>query len=504
VIALPKSALALLGFALAAVCHAQDTPLRFDLTFVGDINLGRLVNTEIEQNEISPWREVLSALPRAAIQVGNLEGVVESRDGACIKPDEYCFHFSSARLDYLSAAGFTHLGLANNHALDQGSSGLLHTISALNQAGLTGGTLSGSPYLVSSKGVRYGLVFINRIASTQNTPDDLPSPRITQALDLARMNSDWVIVYIHWGSELANWAGSTQRDEAKWLIKHGADMVLGTHPHVVQPVGCIEGHPVWFSLGNHIFDQKYPSTHSGGLVACTGADSLSCKGYRTLRDGNSALLRSVNADPSLDTPGECLPHRRQKQPFQLNRISLSLSDTQTSASPSVFDLNIENAKERGMRGLPLRRISTIRLPDGELALFLLLELYSDLDRSKGIRPHVYRVSQRGILPLWRGSALAYPLIDAIPISTGKMDSLCALHARGSFLTGSQIDKQPFAMAYQWNGFGFAAIRDAEITHKCEALFEDFLSSSPNTGLQPDIGVQPAEHIVREKEYNHCE
>jgi len=489
-----KSTLALLSLALAVACHAQDIPHGFDVSFVGDINLGRLVDTEIGINRISPWREVSSTFPRSNIQIGNLEGVVEQDGSACTKPEEYCFHFPPSRLQYISAAGFTHLGLANNHALDQGPSGLANSRSALNQAGLVGGTLSESPYFVSSKGIRYGLVFINRITSPPNLPDDIPSPRIAQALDLARANSDWVIVYIHWGKELADWADSAQREDARWLIKHGADMVVGSHPHVIQPVDCIEGRPVWFSLGNHVFDQKYPSTHSGGLIACDGADSLSCKGYRTMRDENSAVLRTITAEPSLNTPAACISSRKQKPQYQLNGVSLSLSDTRPLASASLLDLNIGNSKGLGMQNLPLRRIANIRLPDGEQALFLLLELYSDIDRSKGIRPHVYRISQRGVLPLWRGSGLAYPLIDAIPLSNGKMDALCALHARGSFLTGLQSGQPPFVMAYQWSGFGFAALRDAEIVRRCETLFDDTLSHSPRIDSQQDIDSQPAERV----------
>lgn len=477
-LSVPGKALVMaLWLAMAGACCGQD--MRPDLVFVGDINLGRLVEAETAWRGASPWREVLSGLPRGAVQVGNLEGVV-ARDGkSCLKPPDYCLFFPPDRLKQLSEAGFTHLGLANNHALDQGSNGLADTRRALSAAGMAGASLAESPYFVSSNGVRYGLVFINRIADAKGEQDGIPSPRVAQALELAKFGADWVIAYIHWGQELTPWANQMQRDEARWLVEHGADMVVGSHPHVIQPADCVAGHPVWFSLGNHIFDQKYPSTHRGGLIACEGASSLVCKGYQTKTRAGSAALEEIVADSALDTPGECIPARPPPRPFTLERFTLSIGDTNKIAASATVNLHTQsNGRRHELRNLPLRRIAPYRLADGTAVLFLLLELYSDLDRAVGLRPHVYRVEQDGIRPLWRGSGLAFPLIDAIPVSAGSRDVLCALHAGGSFLTGMQNNRPSFVMAYQWNGFGFSAERDEALVRKCQDIFGDKTIAQP--------------------------
>ncbi len=478
---LRKARALLLWLALASACYGQDEPAKFDLIFVGDINLGRLVQTEMSLRDNSPWNDVLSSMPSATVQVGNLEGVVASDSESCLKPSDYCFSFPADRLKYFSEAGFTHLSLANNHALDQGETGLENTRRALRTADLVGAALPESPYFVSSNGVRYGLVFINRIANAKEGEDDIPSPRVAQALELATSGADWVIVYIHWGQELTPWVSQTQRDEAQWLVEHGADMVVGSHPHVIQPVDCVVGHPVWFSLGNHIFDQKYPSTHTGALIACNGTSSLTCNGFRSTRGNGSAALQEIVAAPTLNTPSGCAPAKKTPTQLQVGGFAISISDTNETGTSTTVDLQAKG-KDRlyELHNLPLRRVATYRLADGSQILLLLLELYSDLDRTVGLRPHVYRVGKNGIQPLWRGSGLAFPLIDVIPVHHGGGDVLCALHSGGSFLTGVQKSLPSFVMVYQWNGFGFTAVHDKTVEQKCQLVFESSLQRNDHS------------------------
>ena len=60
-----------------------------------------------------------------------------------------------------------------------------------------------------------------------------------------------------------------QQQQARWLVEHGADLIVGHHPHVVQAPACVEGRPVFFSLGNHLFDQKYAETKDGLIADCS-------------------------------------------------------------------------------------------------------------------------------------------------------------------------------------------------------------------------------------------
>ena len=76
----------------------------------------------------------------------------------------------------------------------------------------------------------------------------------------------FVIVTLHWGAEYQHYPMSLQRRQAKLLIEAGADAIIGHHPHVVQSFESIMGKPVFYSIGNLIFDSKNPITHEGILV----------------------------------------------------------------------------------------------------------------------------------------------------------------------------------------------------------------------------------------------
>jgi len=105
----------------------------------------------------------------------------------------------------------------------------------------------------------------------------------------------------------------------------------------------------------------------------------------------------------------------------------------------------------------LLRVSPARFgDDGEELLFALEMHYSDLDGEIAPRPYVYRVAEGGLLPLWRGSALAWPLLDAdVILGEGGRCFLCALHRGDSFLVPDPEARGTRTAAYVWNGFGFS-------------------------------------------------
>lgn len=463
-----------LGVWLTAPARGEE---EYDLMFVGDINLGRLVETEISFKKSSPWELVVKSEPRALHKVGNLEGAAGFA-ADCLSSVKFCLNFPPKNLWYAKEAGFSLLGQANNHAYDLADIGFERSKHEVSQQGMVTATLDESPYFITVKDVRYAIVFINRIPDARGKYDTLPSARISQALQLARTGANFVIVYIHWGEELRNWASESQRKDAQWLINHGADIIVGSHPHVIQPVECIADHPVWFSLGNHIFDQKYSDTHTGGMLACSSLDTLNCTGYQTQTIEGSAKIKSVTKAPELDTPDACLPWKRPTSWLKLDDYTISLGDSYRSENDTFIDLQASgNEKKFKLMRLPLIRLAPFHLPDNSKALFMLVKVYSDLDHTIGIRPHVYRVGDDGIKPMWRGSGLAYPLIDALPLQFGDKEILCALHAGGSFLTGINPVSPLHIMAYHWNGFGFSAERSKEAIKICNAHFENYLITS---------------------------
>jgi poly-gamma-glutamate synthesis protein (capsule biosynthesis protein) len=111
-------------------------------------------------------------------------------------------------------------------------------------------------------------------------------------------------------------------------------------------------------------------------------------------------------------------------------------------------------------------------------LLLSLEKHtSPIDSERDPRPYVYEVGPHGLIARWRGSALAWPLLDA-RLLQGSEPVLCALHRRDSFLVLSPGSKGTRVAAYRWNGFGFDGITDPGIVSQCHALFEEGITTNP--------------------------
>jgi poly-gamma-glutamate synthesis protein (capsule biosynthesis protein) len=102
---------------------------------------------------------------------------------------------------------------------------------------------------------------------------------------------------------------------------------------------------------------------------------------------------------------------------------------------------------------------------------------SPIDSERAPRPYVYEVGPHGFVARWRGSALAWPLLDA-RLLPGNDGVVCVLHRRDSFLMLSPESKGTRVAAYRWNGFGFDGITDEGVASGCRTLFGDKESAVP--------------------------
>ena len=169
---------------------------------------------------------------------------------------------------YLSDIGFDIFLTANNHILDKGTAGLRRTIDVLEEKGLTYTDVSAdaqadsllNPLMIHVRGVRIAIV--NFTYGTNTGPWD-PWPRVNYMrkeeilpmLEKAR-GTDLVMVFPHWGIEYRLHHDPQQEEMARWLVENGADVVVGTHPHVIQDVQYIGDVPVIYSLGNALSNQN--------------------------------------------------------------------------------------------------------------------------------------------------------------------------------------------------------------------------------------------------------
>ena len=170
-------------------------------------------------------------------------------------------------LENLHATGFDLLSLANNHSLDAGIAGLQETISGLKASGIEPLGVSPAPTIHDAGSFRIAFLALNLI------PGGIVSDIVAaqEMVQDAREQADVVIVSIHWGLEYHLEPSPAQAQLAKQLSQAGADLVLGHHPHVVQPIEILsreEGDSqhdtfVAYSLGNFVFDQFDEHTNEG-------------------------------------------------------------------------------------------------------------------------------------------------------------------------------------------------------------------------------------------------
>ncbi len=251
------------------------------LVTVGDIMLSRYVAQKIkEHNDPNyPFAGVKWFLQDGDIVFGNLEGPVTP--GREIKIPEMVLRADPCMAAALKDAGFNILSLANNHVPDFGEQGIQDTMcyldsTAIHYAGAGKNEQEAfAPRYMKVKGVILAFLAFNDLTFVPDSymADDSPGTavlkpeKVTAAVREAADNADFTVVYLHAGTEYASTPDDTQVYFAHLAIDAGADLVLGSHPHVVQKVEQYRGKYILYSLGNFIFDQLWSRDTREGIVA---------------------------------------------------------------------------------------------------------------------------------------------------------------------------------------------------------------------------------------------
>ena len=179
-------------------------------------------------------------------------------------------------IDAIKYAGFDVLSTVNNHCLDTGKTGMLRTLEKINAKGLsTVGTYAQKPdtrvLMKDVQGVKIGILAYTELLNSYGgmTAEELNA--MVNTFDKAKMKediqyakdngADLVILIAHWGVEYAHSTSSSQQDLADYAFKEGVDIILGSHPHVIQESKNLkyDGRDVFvvYSMGNFISNQRY-------------------------------------------------------------------------------------------------------------------------------------------------------------------------------------------------------------------------------------------------------
>lgn len=255
------------------------SPEEIVMAFAGDIlfDPNYAVMAKLQQRggaiEEAFSEEILTKMREADIFMVNNEFPYTSR-GTPTADKTFTFRAKPESAAYLTEMGVDIVSLANNHSYDYGETSLLDSLDTLEAMDM--------PYVGAGRNLEEAVEPVNFIindtkicilSATQIERNDYPDTpwagentpgtfrcwnvdRLLQEIAAAREESDIVIVFIHWGTENEEQIDWAQRDQAIAIAEAGADIIIGAHPHCLQPVGYVGEVPVIYSLGNFWFNSK--------------------------------------------------------------------------------------------------------------------------------------------------------------------------------------------------------------------------------------------------------
>jgi poly-gamma-glutamate synthesis protein (capsule biosynthesis protein) len=274
---------------LAPGWDGDGRPVTF--AFAGDVDfpVGSTLGQRLAADPATALGPTVPALLSGAnLTMTNFESGLSNDHCPDAQPKKYVFYAPSTAVQAFEGAGLTLVSEANNHGEDCGPPGLQTALAVRGQSGYPilgigeDAAHAFAPYEATLNGEKIAV-----IAATQVIDSDLQTawtatahqPGLASAYDLkdlisavesARRVSDTVVVYLHWGTETDDCPNSLQEPLAKALVEAGADIVVGTHAHVLLGGGYLGSAYVDYGLGNFAFyDNSPPEDESGSLVITT-------------------------------------------------------------------------------------------------------------------------------------------------------------------------------------------------------------------------------------------
>ena len=344
---------------------SQQEPITFSLAAIGDVMCHNTqymdaYNSSTDSYDFSyVFEDIQTYIQSADISIGSLETTFAGKDRGYSNyptfnsPEQLAYDLSEMGLDVLSTAG--------NHALDKGFSGLSNTLDVLDDANIShSGTYRtqedrDSVLIEDVKGVKVAILSYTYGTNGIPVPSDkefcvnlIDKDLIKKDIENAKsQNADVIISCMHWGIEYQTTPNDEQEDLADFLFENGVDIILGNHPHVLQPMekrsvtladGTVKDCFVVYALGNFICDQNSENTRNSIIL------NLDI----TKNAGGKISIDKVDYVPIYMYKNSNLSIRKMK----LLDIEKSISDYEngvdTSISSSTYNLlkdELENIKE---------------------------------------------------------------------------------------------------------------------------------------------------------------
>lgn len=256
------------------------------ITFTGDVMLGRSVMiTSLKLNDPTyPFLKVADTLRASDLVFVNLENPIVANCPQTSGGMIFCA--DPVMLKGLKYANISLAGISNNHILNYGTDGLKSTKKYLSDNGIT--PVSNELVVKEVKGIKFGFYTLDAVTNGY----DLDKTGDTQRLQDADKKVDFLLVMVHWGNEYQPTSNTYQKNLARKLVALGADVIIGSHPHWVQDVEYINGKPIYYSLGNFVFDQMWSTKTREGL-----AIKLTFEKGKIVKDEKLPILMTNWAQP---------------------------------------------------------------------------------------------------------------------------------------------------------------------------------------------------------------
>ena len=274
------------------------SPPLITLLFTGQIVPGRCVQTGVETrgNANYIYDNMRDLISGADYAIGTLNGTLSnsSPKTGCIRT--FILVGSPEHADAMRRAGFDAMSVATNHIKNCvlsncGVRTFWDTIENLKRVGIApvgaGRNMAEAmqPVVFTVQGVRFAVISLGEIEPMAFASQEKPGiavlneDNLRAAIAAARRVGDVVIVMPHWGPEYSATPNWNQRKYAKIAVEAGADLVVGNHPHTVQAIQMINEVPVFYGLGNFVFDQSWSVEVSGSVILQVTFEGTHYKGY---------------------------------------------------------------------------------------------------------------------------------------------------------------------------------------------------------------------------------
>jgi poly-gamma-glutamate synthesis protein (capsule biosynthesis protein) len=239
---------------------------KWTLVATGDVIPARSVNykTIVYKDFTWAWKYIAPILQEGDITVINVESPLLS--DCPITNDGFVFCGDKRHIEGLEYAGVDVVTLANNHIGNYGKEGIDETVKLLRSHGMDVTGINEDPPIRVINNIRIGFLAYNDVGGKEEGVSWADIGVMEKEIQKLRNNVDVLVVSMSWGEEYTATASARQKELAHFIIDSGADLIIGNHPHWIQPPEQYSGKYIMYAHGNTIFDQMWSEETKIGVI----------------------------------------------------------------------------------------------------------------------------------------------------------------------------------------------------------------------------------------------